>query len=328
MIAVACTSAYERLTSGDIEELLTFLRQTAEGLGAEARWLGLGRPPLDMRAFARSYGIGRVEVLNPDHEDAGLDASVELLARYCRSASPFVLVFASSWWSRIVAARVAVRLQVPVLVNVQSVERDEDGSTLRARALAFGGSLTADYRLRGGPPYLLLTAPTATIPQAAPLPSEPEYQEVHIPLDGTGERARRIQVAETSGPRLDEAQVIVAGGRGLGSPDNYPLIQELARLLGGVPAASRPLVDAGWVDASHQVGLTGKVVKPLLYIAVGISGASQHMAGCSGARTIVAINKDSGAPIFRYAKYGVVGDAVELLDALIRRLKEAKREAG
>lgn len=328
MIAVACTSARERLTGGDLEELLTFLRQTAEGLQTEAGWLVIGRVPVDVRAMARNYGIGQVEVLNPDDEQLGLDAAVELLARYCQSSSPFALVFASSWWSRIVAARAAVRLRVPVLVNVQSVERDDDGRSLKARALAFGGSLTADYRLRGGPPYLLLTAPTATIPQAAPLSSEPDYQESHISLDGVHERARRIQVAETSGPRLDEAQVIVAGGRGLGSPDNYPLVQELARLLGGVPAASRPLVDAGWVDASHQVGLTGKVVKPLLYIAVGISGASQHMAGCSGARTIVAINKDSGAPIFRYAKYGVVGDAVEVLQALIRRLKESKQETG
>ena len=115
---------------------------------------------------------------------------------------------------------------------------------------------------------------------------------------------------------------LVAGGRGLGSAENYPLIEELAEVMGGVAGASRPLVDDGWVDSSRQVGLTGRITRPNLYVAVGISGASQHMAGCSAAKTLVAINRDKDAAIFQYARYGIVGDALEVLPELIRAARE------
>jgi electron transfer flavoprotein alpha subunit len=135
------------------------------------------------------------------------------------------------------------------------------------------------------------------------------------------ERIRVIEPAHTEGPRLEDATVIVAGGRGLGTAANFRLVEELAEAVGGMAAASRPIVDDGWVDPSRQVGLTGKIVRPVLYIAVGVSGASQHMAGCSAAKTIVAINRDADAAIFRHAKYGVVGDCVEFVPELIRALR-------
>ena len=135
------------------------------------------------------------------------------------------------------------------------------------------------------------------------------------------ERIRVVEKAKLEGPRLDAAEVIVAGGRGLGAPENYQLIVELAEALGGMPGASRPIVDEGWVDSSHQVGLTGTITRPGLYLAAGISGASQHMAGCSAAKTIVAINTDADASIFRYARYGIVGNCLEILPELIRAAK-------
>ena len=120
------------------------------------------------------------------------------------------------------------------------------------------------------------------------------------------------------GPRLDDAEIIVSGGRGLGNPDNYKLVEELAEVLGGIAGASRPIVDDGWVDSSHQVGLTGRITRPNLYVAIGISGASQHMAGCSAAKTIVAVNRDPEAAIFQHARFGIVGDALEIVPELIR----------
>ena len=140
-------------------------------------------------------------------------------------------------------------------------------------------------------------------------------------LGAIEERVRILERAQTEGPRLEEAEVIVSGGRGLSAPADYELVEQLAKALGGMAGASRPLVDDGWVDSSRQVGLTGKITRPALYVAVGISGASQHMAGCSAAKTIVAINRDPDAAIFRYARYGIVGDCLEILPELIQAAK-------
>jgi electron transfer flavoprotein alpha subunit len=141
------------------------------------------------------------------------------------------------------------------------------------------------------------------------------------------ERIRVVEPAKAEGPRLEDAGTIVAGGRGLGAREHFTLIEQLAEALGGMAGASRPLVDDGWVDASRQVGLTGRITRPALYVAVGISGASQHMAGCSAAKTIVAINKDAEAAIFKHARYGIVGDCHEILPELIRAAR-ARRAGG
>ncbi len=133
-----------------------------------------------------------------------------------------------------------------------------------------------------------------------------------------------VQAAPSAGPTLKDARVVVSGGRGLGGPENWHYVEELAAALGAAVGASRAVTDAGWVPPSLQVGLTGTTVSPDLYVAVGISGAVQHMAGCGGSRNLVAINRDPDANIFRHARWGIVGDYKEVLPALTARIKELK----
>ena len=130
-----------------------------------------------------------------------------------------------------------------------------------------------------------------------------------------------VEKAHFEGPRLEDAQIVVAGGMGLGNKENFHLVEELAEALGGMAAASRPAVENGFIDASRQVGLTGKITRPVLYIGAGISGASQHMVGCSAAKTLVAINTNADAAIFRYARYGIVGDALEVLPEITKAVR-------
>jgi electron transfer flavoprotein alpha subunit len=153
-----------------------------------------------------------------------------------------------------------------------------------------------------------------------------QVRDVDMDVVGVEERARVVERPQASvGPRLEHAQVVVAGGRGLGSPENFRLVEDLAQALGGMAAASRPIVDDGWAKPSQQVGLTGKITKPALYIAAGISGASQHMVGCAAAKTMVAINRDADAAIFRYARYGIVGDCIEMLPAITEAVRGVRK---
>ena len=133
-----------------------------------------------------------------------------------------------------------------------------------------------------------------------------------------------VREQATTGPRLKDAKVIVSGGRGLGGPENWKYVEELAQVLGAAVGATRAVTDAGWVTPSLQVGLTGATVAPDLYITIGISGAVQHIAGISGARNVVAINRDADANIFKYARYGVVGDWKQIVPAFTQRLKELR----
>jgi len=234
--------------------------------------------------------------------------------------APDLILFGTTYEGRDVAGRLQAKLGSTLMSNAVDVLALD-----RARTSIAGGSQLVDVALEGPTPRLVLVRPKS-------FPAEPSGGtatvvpvEVEIPEDLR--RATRVERHEeaASGPKLEEARVVIAGGRGLQDPSNFSLLDDLAAALGNAAVgASRAVVDAGWVPYSYQVGQTGKTVKPDVYLAVGISGALQHVVGMKGAKRIVAINKDADAPIFQLADLGVVGDALSVLPQLIEEVRARK----
>ena len=235
-------------------------------------------------------------------------------------AAPDAFLLGTTYDGRDVAARLSVKLNVSVLSNV--VDLRLDGDRLVGVEPVFGGTLNVTSRFTDGGPDIWLVRPKSFEPAAVGGPPA-EVVELPVPDLGTtgGAVVRDRFTEESEGPKLDEAAIVVSGGRGLGAAEAYSMIEGLAKQLGAAPGASRAIVDAGWVPYSYQVGQTGKVVKPTVYIACGISGATQHLVGMKGSKNIIAINKDSEAPIFAVADLGIVGDVHKVLPKLTEALE-------
>lgn len=233
--------------------------------------------------------------------------------------APDVILFGTTYDGRDVAGRLSAKLDTPVITNVVDVA--VEGDALVGIEPVFGGTTNVKTKFTSGAPHLVLVRPKSF---AAEESGGGAAEVVELAVGDTGAagtaKVTERHVEETTGPKLDEADVVVAGGRGLGEADKYGLVEDLAKLLKGAPGASRAIVDAGWVPYSQQVGQTGKVVKPTVYIAAGISGATQHLVGMKGSKNIIAINKDPEAPIFSVSDLGIVGDVHKVLPALIEAL--------
>jgi electron transfer flavoprotein alpha subunit len=234
--------------------------------------------------------------------------------------APDLILFPQDYVGRDVVSRLSVQLDRPVLTN--NVEVAVEGDTVKATTPVFGGTKLVTTTFTAPGPYLVAVRPKSFAPESVG-GGVPEVIAAPVPDLGAAGAATVVatHVEEHHGPKLDEADVVVAGGRGLGEASKYELIEQLAKVLKGAPGASRAIVDAGWVPYSYQVGQTGKVVKPTVYIAAGISGATQHMVGMKGAKNIIAINKDKEAPIFGIADLGIVGDVHKVLPKLIEALE-------
>ena len=234
--------------------------------------------------------------------------------------APDLFLLGTTYEGRDVAGRLSVKLDKPVLTNNVEVEVDDD--TVIATTPVFGGTQLVRTKFTGPGPHLVLVRPKSfAAEESGGGPATVEALAVPDLGATGGAKIKDRHVEEATGPKLDEAAVVVSGGRGLGEAGKYEMIEQLAKLLKGAPGASRAIVDAGWVPYSYQVGQTGKVVKPSVYIAAGISGATQHMVGMKGSKNIVAINKDPEAPIFGIADLGIVGDVHKVLPKLIEALQ-------
>jgi electron transfer flavoprotein alpha subunit len=319
---VVCTWASGRdSAAAAAPELLTLGRSAAAQLGYALRWLVLGETTAPVAHIAAQYGADFIDRAQSDRlVGIQADVYVEALAQYCVARAPRLLLLSQTFEARLLAPRLATRTGGGVVMN--GLDLAVENGEVRVTASAYGGDTHAMYSFAGEGTDIVAVMPGAieAEPVTSPIRGVDET-DVALDLDGVRERIHIVQPARADGPRLEDAAIIVAGGRGLGSAANFRLIEELAQAVGGMAAASRPIVDDGWAESSRQVGLTGKIVRPALYIAVGVSGASQHMAGCSAAGAIVAINRDADAAIFRHARFGVIGDCLEIVPELIRAVR-------
>ncbi len=231
--------------------------------------------------------------------------------------APDLFLFGTTYEGRDVAARLSVALDRPVITNNTDIA--VEGDTVIMTEPVFGGTKLVRTRFTAPGPHLALIRPKSFAAEASG-GGAPEVVTIEVPDYGTA-KVKNRHVEETTGPKLDEAAIVVSGGRGLGEASKYQIIEDLAKALKGAPGASRAIVDAGWVPYSYQVGQTGKVVKPTVYIAAGISGATQHLVGMKGAKNIIAVNKDPEAPIFGVADLGIVGDVHKVLPKLLEALQ-------
>ena len=313
------------LGDGGLDPITGELVAAAGTLGGTVGVAMLGDDLDDAASQASALGPDAVLLAeDPALDGSSVDAYVAAFEQVCRQAEPRTVIVGKTPIGQNVGPRVAFRLGAALAQDCISVGRDEASGAVVAERPVYGGSAVAKVAFAHGSPGFIVLRGRAYEPPVPDPSLTAEVVHVEVAVESSDLRVRRVESVsqDVEGVRLEDASVVVAGGRGLGGPEPFDRLRELADLLGGAVGASRAACDAGWVDHSLQVGLTGKSVTPDLYITVGISGASQHMAGCSGSRNIIVINRDSDANIFREASYGVAGDWQKVLPAFIEAVRE------
>jgi electron transfer flavoprotein alpha subunit len=323
--------AFAESRSGELRkvafETVTAARQAADSSGGgEVHAVLIGGPGIGTRAGELGrYGADVVSLVeHPELERYSPEVYAATVADRIKSGDFRAGFFAASAQGRDLAPRVAARLGVSLASDVTGFELHGDSVT--ARHPAYTGKVVVTLRLTGTPALLSLRPGSIT---AAEQPRQARIEKTGPAMDPSAARVVVTELSRRASTRLDlgEASVIVSGGRGLRAAENFKLVEDLAEAIGNAAVgATRAVTDDGWRPATDQIGQTGRLVSPDLYIAVGISGAIQHLAGMRTAKTIVAINKDKDAPIFKVADYGIVGDLFEIVPRLTEEIRKARKD--
>ncbi|MFZ5968084.1 MAG: FAD-binding protein [Bacillota bacterium] len=304
-------------------ELLGEGRKLADQIGVELCAVLVGHKVRELAYDLIAYGADKVYLLEHSLlEKFTTDGYTKVISDLIEEEKPEVVLLGATHIGRDLAPRIAARVDTGLTADCTKLEIDPEDKKLLQTRPAFGGNIMATIICPKHRPQMSTVRP-GVMDKAQKNPARKgEIIEASVQLHASDIRTEVLEIVKADKVKvaLEEAEVIVAGGRGLGKPEGFQLIEKLADKLGGVVGASRATVDAGWIDHDHQVGQTGKTVKPKIYIACGISGAIQHMAGMQSSDVIIAINKNADAPIFTIADYGIVGDLYEVIPALIDAL--------
>ncbi len=307
--------------SGAVKKVTLEMLTLARDLGTPVAVV-LGAPGTAEPLVTKLGEYGAAKVLVAEHADLDgylVAPKAAVLASLVQSTQPAAVLLGSGQEGKEIAARLAVKLDNGVLTDVVGL-----GADGMATQVVFAGSTIVKSKVTRGIPLVTVRGNSLT---PTPLAAEPTVESVAVEVPDTAKLATVVErVAEAKGarPELTEASVVVSGGRGVGSAENFKLVEELADLLGGAVGASRAAVDSGFYPHAFQVGQTGKTVSPQLYVALGISGAIQHRAGMQTSKTIVAVNKDAEAPIFELADFGVVGDLFQVVPQAAEEIRKRK----
>lgn len=307
-------------TDGEVASTTLEILTKARDLADTVECVYAGDDADDIAETLGEYGCETVHQTGDlDGALVGVPTAAAIAAAVDAGDGPDAILMGTSYDGRDIAARLSVKLDKTVITNVVDVE--VDGDSLVGTEPVFGGTTDVKTKFAGEGPYIMLVRPKSFAAEPSD-GSEADVEDLDVPDLGSagGAVVTERHVEESDGPKLDEAALVVSGGRGLGEADKYEMVESLAKALGGAAGASRAIVDAGWVPYSYQVGQTGKVVKPDVYVACGISGATQHLVGMKGSKHIIAINKDPEAPIFGVADLGIVGDVHKVMPQLIEAL--------
>ena len=308
-------------------ELLAVARSLADAAGGSVSAALMASAVGSADADAAALGADTVyKVEDALLAEPQIDAHLAAFERVCERAEPSVILIGRTPLGRDIGPRLAFRLGAAAAQDCVEVSINADTGRVSAVRPVYGGSAMSRVSFAGDGAQVVIVRPKTFEALEPDSSRSGETVDFDAGLDESSIRARLVDTVSqrAEGVRLEDAGVVVSGGRGLGGPEPFDTLRSLSDMLGGALGASRAACDAGWIDHSHQVGLTGKTITPDLYITVGISGASQHMAGCSASKNIVAINRDEDANIFKSAAYGVVGDWNKVLPSFIETVRELR----
>ncbi|OGN99907.1 MAG: hypothetical protein A2Y58_04825 [Chloroflexi bacterium RBG_13_51_52] len=322
-VAVYCETKEDKILPIAAEGL-GIGRKLADTLGQKLSAVIVGGNISGLAQQIISCGADKVYIVDDlQLKDYQADVYISVLEKVIKQVKPQIIIMGQTDYGRELAPRLAFRLGTAATMDCVDLAIDAESKRLLQTKPVYGGNAQAVFITETDPQ--VVTIRTKAMEALTPDTSR-KGESVTIPadLDASVIKTKTLErvVEEVAGIKIEDAQVVVAGGRGIGSADGFKQLDELAKLLKGAVGASRPPCDNGWIPDMAQVGLTGKIIAPEIYIAVAISGSSQHMSGCSGSKTIIAINRDKEANIFRQARFGVIGDWKKVLPAFTQKLKE------